>query len=41
MEWEKFLQACQVEWDLMAEKTETIIQAMDDDQQVVGIDGVS
>lgn len=36
--WDKFLLACRAEWDLIAGKTESVIQAMDEKQRVVGID---
>ncbi len=36
--WEKFLLACRAEWDLATEKAESLLRAMDDEEQVVGID---
>ena len=35
---EKFLLACRAEWDLATEKAESLLRAMDDEEQVVGID---
>lgn len=36
--WDKFLLACQAEWDLVAGLTESVIQTVDDTRQVVGLD---
>jgi 1,2-diacylglycerol 3-alpha-glucosyltransferase len=36
--WDKFLLACRSEWDLIAQKTETVLQALDDEKKVVDLD---
>jgi glycosyltransferase involved in cell wall biosynthesis len=36
--WDKFLRACKAEWDLIAEKTESIIQMVGEDKGVAGPD---
>jgi 1,2-diacylglycerol 3-alpha-glucosyltransferase len=36
--WDKFLLACRAEWDLFAEKTESILQTVDKTKKVVGLD---
>lgn len=36
--WDKFLLACRTEWDLVAKKAESIIQTVDEEKQVVGLD---
>jgi glycosyltransferase involved in cell wall biosynthesis len=36
--WDKFLLACRAEWDLAAEKTESILQTVDKTKKVIGID---
>lgn len=36
--WDKFLLACQAEWDLAAGKTESIIQTVDEKSKVIGLD---
>lgn len=36
--WDKFLLACRAEWDLAVGKTESIIQTLDEQKRVIGID---
>jgi glycosyltransferase involved in cell wall biosynthesis len=36
--WDKFLLACQAEWDLVAGKTESILQTVSDNEKVTGLD---
>lgn len=36
--WDKFLLICRTEWDLVAEKTESLIQAVDETKRVIGLD---
>lgn len=37
--WDKFLLACRAEWDLAAQKTESVIQAADETMKVIGLGG--
>ncbi|MFO7715055.1 glycosyltransferase [Desulfosarcina sp.] len=36
--WDKFLLACRAEWDLVVGKTESIIQTVDEESKVIGLD---
>jgi hypothetical protein len=36
--WDKFLLACRAEWDLVAGKTESILQTVDEKSKVIGLD---
>lgn len=35
--WDKFLLACRAEWDLVVEKTESLIQTINEDKDVIGL----
>jgi glycosyltransferase involved in cell wall biosynthesis len=37
--WDKFLRSCRVEWDLAVEKTQSIIQVVDKEAELEGLDG--
>jgi hypothetical protein len=36
--WDKFLLACEAEWDLVAKKTESILKTVSDHEKVIGLD---
>jgi len=36
--WNKFLLACKAEWDLVANKTESMMQTVSDNEKVIGLD---